>query len=189
MLLGLTGTNTLGKTAASSYLISKGFSYYTHWDVVRQELEKMGKEASYENLQRFDLLARKKLGDSYWVKRILSRIKEEYAVIDGIGFVQEVTELRKHKDFFLVGVYSPAEIKLERAWVLSKSGVELQDRLKDKKSLRSKASGQEHVSVLEREEVELSKVMQMIDFSVANEGNVSKIYAALENILRKTAKK
>ncbi|MFH1072528.1 MAG: hypothetical protein V1743_03810 [Nanoarchaeota archaeon] len=189
MLLGITGTNTVGKTAASSYLISRGFSYYSHWDVVREELEKMSKEQSYENLQQFDLLARKKLGDSYWIKRVLSRIKEEFAVIDGIGFVQEVTELKKRKDFFLVGIYAPAEIKLERAWALSKSGMEMQDRLKDKKRLRSRNAPRQEVSGLEREQIELSKVMQMIDFSVANEGNISKIYAALENILRKAAKK
>ena len=50
MVIGLTGRNASGKGAAADFLRSKGFTFYSLSDVIREEVNQTGLEVTRENL-------------------------------------------------------------------------------------------------------------------------------------------
>lgn len=122
MILGLTGKNAAGKGEVANYLKTKGFIYYSLSDVIRDEATKRGLEHSRDNLINLGNELRQKFDPSYLAESINEKIKnakkisskEIFFVVDSIRNPFEVKELMKNKDFVLIGIKAPVELRFER---------------------------------------------------------------------------
>jgi dephospho-CoA kinase len=120
MIIGLTGRIAAGKGVVKDYFMKLGFQYATFSDAVRKEAMTRGIEITREKLQDLGDEIRKKEGAGAWAKRLLADLDlNKNIVVDGIRNPGEISELRKHKDFFLISVDAPQKIRFNR--VLSRA--------------------------------------------------------------------
>ena len=113
MIVGLTGKNCAGKGEISEILQKKGFECSSLSDAIRDEADKRRIPKTRENLIRLGNELRRLHGPGILAKRILREIEGD-AVVDSIRNVEEIKELRKNKDFVLVGVDAPVELRFKR---------------------------------------------------------------------------
>lgn len=172
MIVGICGTSVLGREEVASLLISKGFAYYSIKNEIDFVLRGNGLSVSVMNVRKTDMRMIEKHGKDYWVRRIGEKISEEQLIIDGIRLVEEVKYLRRRKDFCLIGVYSPLEVKFDREVA---------------KSLLSDDDKDNDIYALELEE--LSAVFKMIDISVVYPSAQNTIKRKVDEALKKAQKR
>jgi dephospho-CoA kinase len=115
MIIGLCGTSLPGRADVAMALISKGFLYASISTEIDEELSKRKLLHSSENMLKVDEELSVKNGKEIWVSRIVEKTKDKNIIIDGIRHAEEVSFLKKKASFFLIGIYSPTEIRFERA--------------------------------------------------------------------------
>ncbi len=117
MIIGLTGSLGAGKGVVSEFLKEKGFVYLSLSDELREIAKEMKIELTRENLQNLGNQLREKYGSGFLSERIFNKIiNQEYkkAIVDGIRNPAEIEVLKKLKNFFLVSVDAPQEIRFKR---------------------------------------------------------------------------
>jgi dCMP deaminase len=115
MIIGLTGLNGSGKTQVSEYLKSRGFTFYSLSDSIREEIRNRGLEISRDTLIEVGNNLREKFGPGILAERILSHLEiDQNYVIDSIRNPQEVESLKRRKDFLLLAVEADPKIRFER---------------------------------------------------------------------------
>lgn len=115
ILIGLTGENCSGKGTAAEYLMKKGFAFASLSDVVREELAKEKKEVTRDHLVAKANALRTEFGPGILAKKVLARLeKDRNYCIDSIRNPAEAEELRKTKNFFLIYITAPAEVRFQR---------------------------------------------------------------------------
>ncbi len=115
MIIGLTGTNGAGKTVSAEHLRTKGFEYHSLSDEIRVELDSIGREATRENLIEMGNQLRAEHGPAVLAGRIKSRLRaDRNYVIDSIRNPYEVNLLRADKEFHLLHLDGPVEVRYER---------------------------------------------------------------------------
>lgn len=186
MKLGLTGPIGSGKGEVTKILISKGFSYISLSDIVREEAKKRNIELSRENLQNLGNTLRKKFGGGVLGKIVRERIEKEPEkdwVIDGIRNPFEVEELRKIKDFFLIAVTAPIEILIKR--VISRKRIEDPESEEEIRERILREIGDDQPEEGQR----IKDCMALSDFTIVNihslphlEEEVEKIIETLSNL-------
>lgn len=173
-LIGLTGTNGAGKGEVAAYLAKKGYVYFSLSDLIREELLKNGKEVTRDNLIKKGNELREKFGPDILAKLIMKRVKEK-AVVDSIRNPNEVEYLRKQKNFILLAIDSPVELRY--------------DRVKKRGRVESASTLQEFIKKEEEEMTNLEKgqqiqnCMKMADFVVINDGSLEDLHQMLEEML------
>ncbi|MFH1917204.1 MAG: hypothetical protein ABIJ21_08145 [Nanoarchaeota archaeon] len=172
MIIGLCGTSIPGRAEVATNLISRGFAYYSPLLLIEEEAKKQGLTRQESKRKIAEAFIRKD-GKSVWVKRILAQISEENAVIDSITSPEELAALRERQDFVLVGVYSPFEIKFERAAA---------------REIFAHEQGEKRKKAIEAIS-ELSMLMKELDFSIVYPTHVFGINAKIEEIIKKGQKK
>jgi dCMP deaminase len=115
MIIGLTGRNASGKGEAAEFLQSKGFTYYSLSDVIREEVSKQGLEVTRENLITAGRQLRAEHGTGFLARQILQRLEpdQNYA-IDSFRHPDEVMVFRDRTDFVLLAVEADVQIRFER---------------------------------------------------------------------------
>jgi len=176
MIIGLTGTMGAGKGEVASYLKEKGFEHHTYSEIIIEETEKRGLDATRENLQKVGNLLREEHGDEGILSRkILEKIKTDKAVADGVRNSAEIRELRKAKDFYLIGVDAPQKLRFNRLKKRGRAGdpdsFEEFKRLDDKENLGRKGQ-------------EISKCLKMADFMIINDGSLTELRKKVDNLLK-----
>lgn len=173
-LIGLTGTNGAGKGEVAAYLAKKGYVYFSLSDLIREELLKNGKEVTRDNLIKKGNKLREKFGPDILAKLIMKRVKEK-AVVDSIRNPNEVEYLRKQKNFILLAIDSPVELRY--------------DRVKKRGRVESASTLQEFIKKEEEEMTNLEKgqqiqnCMKMADFVVINDASLEDLHQMLEEML------
>jgi len=118
MIIGLTGTKASGKGVVAEILKKKGFVYFSLSDRVREEAVSRGlTNYKVKDLQNIGNELREKYGSGVLTRKTLELAKKqrkEDMVIDGIRNLGEVEELKKQKDFVLIAVDAPREIRFKR---------------------------------------------------------------------------
>lgn len=115
MIIGLTGRIGSGKEAIANFFREKGFCYLNISDEIRDEAEKRDISMERTKLQDLGNELRIKEGMGVWTRRILKKMElEKNYIVDGIKNPGEVAELKKRKDFVLIGVDSPEKQRFER---------------------------------------------------------------------------
>lgn len=180
MIIGLTSFLGAGKTTVGDYLVGKEFVFYSLSDVIREEITKHKKEITRERLQAVGNELRRKFGNDVLAKRILEKIghanKKHHYVIDSIRNPAEVKALRKNKDFMLVFVDAPIELRFERvkARQREKDPMRFEDFKKsEEKELKSKDSANQ----------QLLKCREMADAVIINDSSVEELYKKIDKLL------
>ena len=115
MIIGLVGPMGAGKGIFAEYLGEKGFQYTSLSDEIRQEIKSRGLPESRELLTSIGNELRQQSGSGVLAQRILKRLVPgtDY-VVDSIRNPEEVKTLQVRKDFVLIKIDSPAEVRFER---------------------------------------------------------------------------
>ncbi|MBS3070218.1 AAA family ATPase [Candidatus Micrarchaeota archaeon] len=115
MIVGLVGQNCAGKDTAAAYFVSKGFQRYSLSDYLREELEKQGKPVTRETLVNLGNELRETKGAGHLAEKALERFKPgaNYVVVS-IRNPGEAQALMQKKNFALVALEAPAQVRYER---------------------------------------------------------------------------
>ena len=94
---------------------SQGYGCYSLSDTLRQYLDSKGIERTRSNLISTANELRQSHGAGVLAKWVLKRIsQDEKALVDGIRHPEEIRELRKRQDFYLVAVDAPIDERFRR---------------------------------------------------------------------------
>jgi len=116
MIIGLTGTMASGKSKTSELIKSKGFAHSSLSDRVREEAVARGiKNYTLKQLQEIGNELREQHGNEVLAVMTLKKLEgNDKCVIEGIRNPEEIEELRKRKDFVLIGMDAPKKLRFER---------------------------------------------------------------------------
>ena len=123
IIIGLTGRNASGKTTAGHFLASRGFTYLSLSDVIRDEAKHRGLSDERENLIALGNELRERHGPGALAELTVSRMQQDrnYAV-DSIRHPAEVMALRKVGGFTLFHVFAPLEARFARSLTRARAG-------------------------------------------------------------------
>jgi dCMP deaminase len=175
MLIGLTGRNASGKGEVAKHLEKKSFYYLSLSDVIRDEIRKRGLQPSRDMLIEVGNELRHRFGPAILAHRILARVEDDkHYVIDSIRNPAEVDALRDAKNFKLIRVEAPLELRFERIRRRARESdpitfekfVELEER---------EAEGAVNAQ-------NLLKVEAMADYELLNDGSLEQLYPLIDRL-------
>ena len=198
MIISLTGKNASGKGEVAAYLKTKGFIYYSLSDELREEATKRGLEPSRENLTNLGNELRKKFGPSYLAQQINNKIKEQLEksnknqsnnninkknnnentnfVIDSIRSPYEAKELMKNKDFTLIGIEAPIELRFKR--LLERS------RIGDAKTLEAFKQQEQRENLNNAANQQLDETFKLSQKIIINDGTLEELHKKVDDLLK-----
>ena len=173
-IIGLTGTNGSGKGEAAAFFMSQGYAYLSLSDLIREELRQKGQEISRDNLIRMGNHLRKTFGADILARRTMEQVRGK-AIIDSIRNSKEVEYLQRQKEFTLLAVDAPPEVRYNR--VMDRGRDESVQTLeefiaKEKEEMTDSDKGQQ-----------LQRCMQMADYLVLNDDTLEEFHRKLEAFL------
>ncbi|MFA7400250.1 MAG: CHC2 zinc finger domain-containing protein, partial [Sideroxydans sp.] len=100
---------------AIEYLKKRGFYYLSLSDFIREELAEQNEEITRESMIAKGNDLRARFGQGILAQRAVQKMeKDRNYIVDSIRNPGEVKELKKLKNFVLVHVHAPPEIRFER---------------------------------------------------------------------------
>jgi len=183
MIIGVCGTVAAGKETLTSYFREKGFVYFETRQIIIEELKKLGLELSRTNMQNWADEQRAKFGVGAIMKVMLERAQEDPSknyMFDSLRNDGEAVFLKENcKDFVLIGVDAPREIRFKRAVTRAKSSDPAiwEEFLKvDERDLNDKENplGQQ-----------TQKLLDMADFKIINDSDLQRAMKQVEEIYGK----
>ncbi len=179
MIIGVCGTVAAGKETLTGFLREKGFVYFETRQIIIEELKKLGLELSRTNMQNWADEQRVKYGVGALMKIMLEGTKKDPSknyIFDSLRNDGEADFMRKNcRDFILIGVDAPREIRFKRAVSRAKPSdpVIWEEFLKvDERDLNDKENplGQQ-----------TQKLLDMADFKIINDGDLKKSMREIED--------
>lgn len=184
MIIGLTGKNAAGKGEVANYLKAKGFVCYSLSDIIREEATKRGLEHSRDILINLGNELRQRHGPNYLAKKINKKImnakkfftKKNFFVIDSIRNPYEVKELRKNKNFILVGVEAPIELRFKR--------LKERNRLGDAETLEEFKQQEQRENLKSDTNQQLDKTFKLSKKVIVNDGTLKELHDKIDDLLK-----
>ena len=179
MIIGLTGTYAAGKGTVAEYLIGKGFQYYSLSEELRLLLRQKGISPTRDNLTKAGNELRRKYGPNFLAEVAIKRLRGAHsvasAVVDSIRNPGEITALHELKDFYMVCVDAPVDVRYERA---RKRGSE-----RDPKSFSEFLMQEKREMAGKDTEQQLAACIKAADFTVTNDADYKKLYKEIERVI------
>ena len=182
MIIGLTGKNASGKGEVANYLKSKGFIYYSLSDVIREEATKRKLEHSRDNLIKIGNELRRNFAPNYLaaqinlnIKKILKSKPKQNFAIDSIRSPFEAKELMRNKDFTLVGIDAPIELRFKR--LLKRN------RLGDAKTLEDFKKQEERENLKSDTNQQLDATFGLSQEIIINDGTLEQLHIKIDDLL------
>ena len=179
MIVGLTGTYAAGKGTVAEYLIGRGFQFYSLSDELRLLLREKGFMPTRDNLTKAGNTLRAKHGSGFLAELAIKRLRGSpsvtNSVVDSIRNTGEIAALKELKDFFLVAVDAPVDIRYERA---KKRGTE-----RDPKSFSEFLVQEKREMGGKDTEQQLAACMKEADFVVNNDTDYKNLYKQIEKVV------
>lgn len=177
LIIGLTGKFAAGKGTVADLLVARGFAYHSLSDVIREELKRRGVPESRENLTEAGNSLRREHGPAALAIMIRGRLQDGGRhIVDSIRNPAEVEVLKALPGFFLVGVDAARKARFERLRARDRQGDpttwEQFCALEDKETHSTDPTTQQ-----------LSATWRAVDETLMNDGTVSELESALENLL------
>lgn len=124
MIIGLTGSYCSGKDTVAEYIVSHyGFSHFSLSDEIRLLMKQAGIEPTRENLIAFGTKLRQNEGNDVLAKSVIKRFATDTNYcITSIRHSKEVERLRTVKNFVLINVDAPEEIRFKRMQIRKRAG-------------------------------------------------------------------
>lgn len=173
-LIGLTGTNGAGKGEAAAFFQGKGFARFSLSDLIREELESDGSAPTRDNLIKKGNSLRQAYGPDVLARRVMAKVKGK-AVIDSIRNPEEVRFLKKQKNFVLLAINAPAELRFSR--------VKKRGRMESASTLEEFLAKEAEERTRDKKGQRLHLCLKMADWTVVNDGSLDSFYAKLEKFL------
>jgi dephospho-CoA kinase len=185
VIIGLTSFIGAGKTTAGDYLVKQGFVFYSLSDVIREEIRIRGLEVTRDRLVEVGNALRKKFGSSVLADRIIEKIEkapDKDYVIDSIRNPAEIQALKKRKDFWLVFIDAPIELRFKR--------IKERQREKDPQTFEEfKKAEDKEMQSSDSASQQLLKCKQMADAVIINDSTVNALYKKIDKLIRNRTKK
>lgn len=182
MIIGLTGKNASGKGETAKYLQKKGFVYYSLSDVLREEATERGFEHSRDNLIILGNELREKYGPNHLaeivnnkIKQELKKNKEQNFVIDSVRNSFEAKGLMRNKNFVLVGIDAPIELRFER--LLKRN------RLGDAKTLEEFKQQEERENLKNDTNQQLDETFKLAKVIIINDRSLEELHKKMDILL------
>lgn len=173
MIIGLTGANASGKGEAADYLKSKGFEYYSLSDVLRKEAKARGIGLSRENLIRLGNELREKNGPSVLANAVIKKLKDKgNYIIDSIRNPFEIKAFRKLRDFILIGLDAPQEIRFRRIVSRNRPG--------DPGTLEEFAEKERKENIGRDTNQQLENCLRLADTLIINDSSLKGLYRKID---------
>ncbi|MEK6837873.1 MAG: AAA family ATPase [Nanoarchaeota archaeon] len=179
MIIGLTGTFAAGKGSVAECLIGKGFQYYSLSDELRLLLRGKGITPTRDNLTKAGNALRAKHGSGFLAELVIKRLRGapsvQSSIVDSIRNPGEIAVLRELKDFYMVAVDAPVDIRYERA--------------RKRKSERDPKTFSEFLVQEKREmagkstEQQLAACINAADFTIKNASDFKNLYKQIDKVL------
>ncbi|MBI2930631.1 MAG: AAA family ATPase [Planctomycetes bacterium] len=177
MIIGLTGRNAAGKGAAADYLKTKGFTYHSLSDVIREEVRSRGLEPTRDNLIATGRELRARYGTGYLAEKIMERLEPGHnTVVDSFRHEDEVAGFRKASEFHLLAIQANPEIRFER---IRKRGRENDPKTYDQFMELEKMEA----TSLQAEGQNLTATEALADHIVQNNGTLEELHRALSALI------
>jgi dCMP deaminase len=175
MLIGLTGRNAAGKGEVAKRLQSKGFYYYSLSDAIRDEIRSRGQEPSRELLIQVGNELRRRFGPAVLAERILERIEDDRNyVIDSIRNPAEVMAFKRSKNFRLIRVDSPLDLRFQRSIARARESDPL--TLEEFVKIENREVAGDEASQ------NLIQVEQLAEESLCNDGPLEALYPRIDEL-------
>ena len=182
MILGLTGKNAAGKGEVASYLKAKGFFYYSLSDELREEATKRGLTHERETLINLGNLLRKQNGPQYLAKKINEKIINQLKnnniqnfVVDSIRSPFEAKELMKNRDFLLIGIEAPIELRFKR--------LRSRNRLGDANTLEEFRMQEEKENTKNQKSQQLDATFALAGKIIKNNGTLEELHKEIDELI------
>jgi len=179
--IGLTGTMGSGKGEVAKILMNRGFKYISLSDIVRDEATRRGLEHSRENLQTVGNLLRSDYGAGALGIRVREAVEKDPEinwVIDGIRNPGESSELKKLKNFSMIGIGADHEIIIRRIQDRQRGGEVLRREAILEKLEREKGKGEPP------EGQQVQKCTDESDYFLINEGSLFELEGKVDHYLK-----
>jgi len=173
-LVGLTGKNGAGKGEVAAYLMKKGYAYVSLSDEIREELRRKGEPITRDSLIAAGNALRRRYGADILARRVMRKVRGR-TVIDSIRNGREVAFLRQQKDFILVAVDAPLELRYERTRKRGRaeSAESLEEfAAKEKREMEGGTGGQQ-----------IRLCLDLADVTITNEGSLEALHRQIEERL------
>lgn len=182
MIIGLTGKNGSGKGEVAKFVQQCGFEYYSLSDIIREEIQKTGKQVTREILIKTGTCLREQGGPAVLAQRTLEKLNVDgNYVVDSIRNPEEVRALKLRGDFFLIDVIAPREVRF--------------GRIKARARESDPATFKTFVAMEERElkssnpaAQQLLATEKLADLSIDNDGTLEELQEKTREIVRSLAK-
>lgn len=172
MIIGLTGGNCSGKGEIVKYFEKKGFQVLSLSDCLRKEANKRNLPHSREILTGLGNELRKKHGSGILAKRVIKKMKTDNVIIDSIRNPGEINELRKLKNFFLLGVKAPLKIRFLRSIKRSRTG--------DMRTLYKFKKQEAEENRNKKTNQQLKECMRLADRVILNNGTILDLHRKID---------
>lgn len=178
MIIGLTGSLGAGKGVILEYLESQGFYHLSTSNEVRDEARRRNVELTRTNLQDLGNKLREKEGESVLARRLINRMdgKSNY-IVDGIRNPAEVHELKMLKDFVLIGVDAPDQLRFTR--LLSRSRESDPKTWDEFLKIDARDKGQGELKSGQQS----AACKELADFNIYNDGDIGSVHEEIKAII------
>lgn len=182
MIIGITGTFASGKDTVAEYLEGRGFEHFSLSDELRKIAKEQNIEPTRDNLRELGNSIRDKFGPDYLPRKVLSKAKSDKVLISSIRQPAEIAFLRKQKNFVLLGIDAPIEMRFERLRKRNRPG--------DPKSLEElKEKEAKEMQNDSANAQKLHECMSSVDYIILNNGDFNKLYKEVDRVLSELYKK
>lgn len=178
MIIGLTGSYCSGKDTVADYIVkNNGFTHFSLSDEIRLLMKEQGIEPTRENLIKFGTQLRKDNGNAVLAKSVAKKFEEsKNYCITSIRHSQEVNFFKTIKNFVLINVDAPQQIRFDRMQHRKRPGdpqtLEKFIELEEKES-QSSGSGQQ-----------VALCSKMADIVFINDTNdINLLHKKIDNLL------
>lgn len=176
MIIGLTGTFSSGKDTVADYLEKRGYEHFSLSDEIRKIAAERNVETTRDNMRELGNDLRDEFGADYLPKRVLKEAKTDRVLISSIRQPAEISFLKKQKDFVLLGIDAPIEVRFERMKKRNRSGdPQTLEELKDKESQEMQSKGANAQKI--------NDCMDLADHIIINDGNFERLYKEVDHVL------
>ena len=179
LIIGLTGENCSGKGISAEYLKKRGFLYLSLSDFIREELAEQNEEITRESMIAKGNDLRARFGQGILAQRAVQKMdKDRNYIVDSIRNPGEVKELKKLRNFVLVHVHAPPEIRFER--------MRARKRESDPQTFEAFRIIEE--AEMKKEGQNLGETVKMADRKIENSAQQQDLYGKWDTLLSQLSK-
>lgn len=179
--IGITGTLGAGKGTIVDYLVKeKGFVHFSVRDFITKEIERRGMPVNRDSMTIVGNDLRKQHSPSYITDELYKQAQEtgKNCIIESVRTPLEVSELRKHSNFYLFAIDADAKVRYERIVVRGSST----DNVSFETFI---ANEQREMTSDDPNKQNLKACIEQADYLFSNDGNFDDLHQKIEEVLDK----